>query len=115
MIQSRSSAVRLVFDHPLLLLVGTVAAVVRANIDLDSYDGRRSPSGGAPVDRESSPPWNRSAILSPGGPHYRDAVRLPIAARQIAADVLVAIVVAVYGLLVATDAGSLLVLWWLDW
>jgi hypothetical protein len=44
--------------------------------------------------------------------HYRDAVPLWPAARQIAGDVLVAFMVALFGLLVSTDLGSLVFLWW---
>jgi NhaA family Na+:H+ antiporter len=38
MIQVRSATTRFIFDNSLLLLAGTVAAVVWANVDLGSYD-----------------------------------------------------------------------------
>jgi hypothetical protein len=40
-------------------------------------------------------------------------VRLPRAARPLTRDLLVAVVVALAGLLVAMDVGALVVLWWL--
>jgi hypothetical protein len=38
MTHTRSAAARLIFDHSLLLLVGTAAAVMRANLDVTSYE-----------------------------------------------------------------------------
>jgi NhaA family Na+:H+ antiporter len=38
MIQARSATARFILDNSLLLLAGTLAAVVWANVDLDSYD-----------------------------------------------------------------------------
>ena len=38
MIERRSTTARFIFDNSLLLLAGTLAAVVWANVDLDSYD-----------------------------------------------------------------------------
>jgi Na+:H+ antiporter, NhaA family len=38
MIPTRSKGIRFIFDNSLLLLAGTAAAVVWANLDLASYD-----------------------------------------------------------------------------
>ena len=43
MIETRSKITSFIFDNSLLLLAGTVAAVVWANVDLDSYDGIAHP------------------------------------------------------------------------